>query len=273
MQAGSRIGPEGASIHTDQIDQMGVAMKKLTLLATAALLGISNAGQAADLPVKAPPPPPLPIFSWTGFYIGGNVGAAWTNRHVTDSFSGLEFSRASDAVFVGGGQIGFNYQINAFVLGVEWDVDAVGSNNNRVGNGVLIGGAGPFAVRNSGDRWMSTLAARLGVANDHWLAYIKLGVGEVGVSNFTIANLTTGVSVASGTSRTRTGGMLGLGFEYAFTNNWTAKAEYDVIELSDRSFGVPANAPFLIGDVFTNRGNTVQAFKIGFNYLFGRGGF
>jgi len=248
-------------------------MKKLALLATAAvaLLGLSNAGQAADLPVKAPPPPPPPLFSWTGFYLGGNIGAAWTNRRVTDSFTGFEFARSSDAVFIGGGQIGFNYQINAFVLGVEWDADVVGRNNNRAGNGILIGGAGPFAVTNSGNRWMSTLAARLGVANDHWLAYIKLGVGEVGVSNFTVANLTTGVAVASGTSRTRTGGMVGLGFEYAFTNNWTAKFEYDVIEISDRNFVVPANAPFLVGDVFGSRGNSVQAFKVGFNYLFGRG--
>ena len=53
--------------------------------------------------------------------------------------------------------------------------------------------------------------------------------------------------------------------------NWTMKAEYDYIGLSSRSFIVPAGAPFLVGDVFTNRNSNVQTFKVGFNYLFGRG--
>ena len=64
--------------------------------------------------------------------------------------------------------------------------------------------------------------------------------------------------------------MFGLGFEYAFTNNWTVKAEYDYISLSSRSFVVPVGAPFLVGDVFSNHSSNVQTFKVGFNYLFGR---
>jgi outer membrane immunogenic protein len=247
-------------------------MKKHVLLSTVAIamLVLGHSGQAADMPVKAMPPPPP--FSWTGFYLGGNLGAAWAHTRVNDTFTGLDFSRSSDAVFIGGGQIGYNWQINNFVLGIEWDADAVGSNdNNRVGNGILINGLGPFAVRGSGDRWMSTLAARIGFANDHWLFYAKLGGGEVGVSNFTILNTATGVSVGGNTSRTRTGGMFGLGTEYAFTNNWTAKLEWDYIAINGRSFVVPVGAPFLVGDVFSTRSNSVQAFKVGFNYLFNRG--
>ena len=249
-------------------------MKKHVLLSTVAIamLVLGRSGQAADLPVKAPMPPPPPPFSWTGFYLGGNLGAAWAQRHVTDTFSGLDFSRSSDAVFIGGGQIGYNWQINNFVLGIEWDVDAAGNNdNNRVGNGILIGGLGPFALSGGGDRWITTLAARLGFANDHWLFYVKGGGGEVGVSNFFVTNTVTGVSVGGNTSRTRTGGMFGVGIEYAFTNNWTAKLEYDYIGLSSRSFVVPVGAPFLVGDVFTTRSRNVQEFKVGFNYLFNRG--
>ena len=251
-------------------------VKKHLLLATVAIavLGFCNSALAADMPLKAPPPPPPPPppFSWTGFYIGGNLGAAWGERHVTDRrLNGdvFDFSRSSDAVFIGGGQIGYNWQMNNFVLGIEWDFDGAGS-NNRVGNGILIGNQ-TFALSGGGDRWMSTLAARLGFANDHWLFYAKLGVGEVGVSNFIVTNTTTGVSVGSNTSRSRTGGMFGLGLEYAFTNNWTMKAEYDWIGLSSRSFTVPVGAPFLVGDVFTTH-NNVQTFKVGFNYLFGRTG-
>jgi outer membrane immunogenic protein len=252
-------------------------MKGLRLLATGAvaMLGMLGSAQAADMPVKAMPPPPPPPFSWTGFYLGGNLGAGWARQRVNDTLIGQEFSRSSDAVFIGGGQIGYNWQINQnFVLGIEWDFDAAGSNdNNRVGNGIAIPPfVGTFAVRGGGgDRWMSTIAARLGFANDHWLFYAKLGGGEVGVSNFFITNTATGVSVGSNTSRTRTGGMFGLGIEYAFTNNWTAKLEYDWISVKSRSFVVPVGAPFLVGDVFSTRSNSVQAFKVGFNYLFNRG--
>jgi outer membrane immunogenic protein len=250
------------------------AMRKLFLLATAAVavLGTSNAGRAADMPVKAMPPPLPPPFSWTGFYLGGNIGGAWAERRVDDPFRGVSFSRSSDAVFMGGGQLGFNYQINTVVLGVEWDFDAVGNNDNRVGSGIPILGV-PFAVSRSGDRWLSTLAARLGYANDHWLFYAKLGVGEVGTRNLTITNLNTGVSISGGNLHSRTGAMLGFGLEYAFTNNWTVKAEYDFIDLSSRSFVVPLGARFLVGDVFTSHSNDVQTFKVGFNYLFGRAGY
>jgi outer membrane immunogenic protein len=250
-------------------------MKKLLLLATVAagIAGVSSVGQAADLPVKAPMlPPPPPPFSWTGFYLGGNLGATWAERGVRDAF-GLDFSRSTDAVFMGGGQVGFNYQFNAFVLGIEWDIDALaGNDTNRVGNGILIGGA-PIAVSRAGDRWLSTLAARLGWANDHWLFYAKLGAGEVGVRDITVTNLNTGVSITGGGSRARSGGMIGFGLEYAFTNNWTVKAEYDYIAIKNRSFIIPPGGPILIGgDVFTTNGNNVQAFKVGFNYLFGRFG-
>jgi outer membrane immunogenic protein len=250
-------------------------MKKHVLLSTVAIamLVLGRSGQAADLPVKAPMlPPPPPPFSWTGFYLGGNLGAAWAHQRVNDTFTGLDFSRSSDAVFIGGGQIGYNWQMNNFVLGIEWDFDGAGS-SDRVGNGILIGGLGPFTLNGGGDRWMSTLAARLGFANDHWLFYAKLGVGEVGVSNFIVTNTNTGVSVGSNTSRSRTGGMFGLGLEYAFTNNWTMKAEYDWIGLSSRAFVVPVGAPILGGDVFTTGSSSVQTFKVGFNYLFGRSGY
>jgi outer membrane immunogenic protein len=101
--------------------------KLLLICATAAAIGAVSSVQAADMPLKAPPPPPPPPFSWMGFYIGGNLGAAWGTRHVNDTFTGLDFSRSSDGVFIGGGQIGYNWQMNNFVLGIEWDFDGAGS--------------------------------------------------------------------------------------------------------------------------------------------------
>src|SRR5262245_34756038 len=99
-------------------------MKKylLTVLAAAGLL--SGPAVAADLPMRAAAPVPYvaPVFTWTGFYIGGNVGAAWFERRWNDAAFGLEWSRSSDAKFIGGGQIGYNWQFNNFVIGVEADI-------------------------------------------------------------------------------------------------------------------------------------------------------
>jgi outer membrane immunogenic protein len=80
-----------------------------TLLASAALVAVIAAcpAMAADLSYKAPPLRP-PVFSWTSLYIGGNLGGAWANTTITDSLYGLSFSNGSNAVFVGGGQVGFN---------------------------------------------------------------------------------------------------------------------------------------------------------------------
>jgi outer membrane immunogenic protein len=74
------------------------------------------------MPVKAPPmPPPPPPFTWTGFYIGGNIGAAWAQTHWADSLFGIDWGRTSNTRFIGGGQLGFNYEFagSSFVLGAE----------------------------------------------------------------------------------------------------------------------------------------------------------
>src|SRR6478735_3829296 len=98
-------------------------MKKLLLACTALTLLFGGSALAADLrrPAYTPPPPP-PVYSWTGFYIGGNLGGAWARGSVNDSLFGL--SASSDrSGFIGGGQLGVNYQFSNIVLGAEWDFD------------------------------------------------------------------------------------------------------------------------------------------------------
>src|SRR3954468_8663067 len=95
--------------------------------ATAALataVAISMAANADDLPRAAPVPGPAPVyapppFTWTGLYVGGHVGGAWAHRGISDARFGLDFGRSSDGVFIGGAQVGYNYQFNTFVLGAE----------------------------------------------------------------------------------------------------------------------------------------------------------
>jgi len=249
-------------------------MRKLIKAAAvvSAMLAISTGSNAADLPMKAPMvAAPLPVlFTWTGFYLGGNIGGAWTTRRLTDSVFGIDFSRSSDGVFIGGGQIGYNWQVAPnFVLGIEGDIDGI-ANKSR-GTSAVVPGVGTIAATGNADgNWVSTIAARFGYANDHWLFYGKAGGGWVnGSGNVTLANLTTGNSITFAGDGTRSGYLLGGGIEYAITNNWTIKGEYDYLGLSgSRSFLVPVGSPFLVGDTFTRNGRNFQMFKFGVNYLF-----
>jgi outer membrane immunogenic protein len=241
-------------------------MKK-TLLATTALVALAVPALAADMRVRTAPPAPAPvaIFNWTGCYIGGNVGGARLKRELTDNFTGQEWSRTGDGVFIVGGQLGCNYQFTNIVLGAEWDFDWGGDNDG--GRSVVIGGT---TFRASVDnKWMSTLAARFGFTAGALLFFGKVGIGWVKVDDITITNVDTGNSFVGNGSHTAHGPMFGVGLEYGFTNNWSIKAEYDHIRISDRTFTVvDGRFPALVGDSFTSR-RGVQQLKFGLNYRFG----
>jgi outer membrane immunogenic protein len=247
-------------------------MKKLSLAVLTAAALVSAPAFAADMrmPAKAPPPIMAPIFTWTGFYLGGNIGAAWTSNVVRESFFGNEWGRTSEARFIGGGQIGYNWQFNQFVLGIEGDIDGI-VNKSRTSNAIFIPAIGStIAVNgNGGGNWISTIAGRFGFAVDRTLFYGKAGYGWVnGSGTVTVANLTTGASYSIGGDGTRSGWLVGGGIEYALNNNWTLKGEFDYLGLNHgRSFVVPAGN-FLAGDTFTTRGRNVSMVKFGFNYLF-----
>jgi len=124
----------------------------------------------------------------------------------------------------------------------------------------------------SNDTRIATLAARFGFAADRALFYGKVGGGWVGNNGFTLTDLTTGQVFTGETSRTLSGWMVGAGLEYAFTDNWSAKFEYDYIGLGGRSFTLPGIIiPALAGDTITSDHN-VQLIKLGINYRFGWGG-
>src|SRR5258705_5599188 len=127
---------------------------------------------AADICARTPAYAFAP-FSWTGFYIGGNIGGAWGRGNVTDSLLGLNFGDVNNnGAFIAGGQLGFNYQFSNFVLGFEGDFDWASNTNNTAaaGNGVLVpaGGAIPVASHN---RTITTLASPFGGKYYHWLFY------------------------------------------------------------------------------------------------------
>jgi outer membrane immunogenic protein len=231
------------------------------------------AGQAlaADLPPAAPPPrapavyvpPAPPPFSWTAFYIGGNLGAGWNHGNLTDP-AGNTWGTTSNATFVGGGQVGGNLQFNALVVGIEADFDWFANNNNS-GNGVTV--ANTTLQGSLNGRWVTTVTGRLGVAIDRVLLYGKGGGAWAGANNLTVLDVPSGASVAFGTSNNNTGWTAGAGVEWAFVDNVSARLEYDYVGLSNNSFTVPAGY-FLAGDTISTSSRNIQMLTLGINVLF-----
>ena len=249
-----------------------------TATSLSVLVAATMAARAADMPLKtkAPPLPPAPLpssFTWTGFYIGANIGGAWPHETVTDSMFRMNFGNGNgNGSFIGGGEAGFNYQIGKFVVGVEGDIDGV-SGNNKMGTAVFIPALGQTFRVDSNDRWIATAAARLGVTvTDRLLLYGKAGGGWVGDSGFMVTDVTTGLTTTTLKNNNDTGGwVVGAGLEWAFANNLTAKVEYDYLGLHGQSVTIPATSAVLPGDTFNTGTHNVQMLKVGLNYLFNWG--
>lgn len=218
------------------------------------------AAQAADLPrrteaYKAPVVVPAPVFNWTGFYIGANIGAGWSRADISGS-NGNGLGTNTDATFIGGGQMGYNWQINNWVLGIEGTLDGIAS-NGKTSNNVVIG-ANTYNGSVSAN-WTSTLAARLGFAIDNVLIYGKGGGGWVGWDG-TVNWVNNGTSVSG--SKSQGGWMAGVGAEWAFSRNWTAKVEYNYLGLNGQGVGTINGVSWQVDNP------RVQTFTVGVNYLF-----
>jgi outer membrane immunogenic protein len=196
-----------------------------TALATA---GIS-AASAADLPSRAAPLAPVfapvPVFTWTGFYVGGQVGYGW-NANDNDFVlpggfvvQGGDFGDEGDG-FLAGVHAGYNVQLGSFVVGVEGDIEGVFGDDDDddlviTRDGVVFTNYG-FAG-NALD-WQGSIRARAGFAFDRALIYATGG--------FAFAGLSDGFGIVGDDDDTLTGWTLGAGVEYAFTNNLTTRLEY-----------------------------------------------
>jgi outer membrane immunogenic protein len=229
-----------------------------SLIALTAVTG--GTAVAADLSprpyVKAPIPAPLPVFTWTGFYIGANIGGAWAGGDFRNNTTGASVGIGSSGAFIGGGQLGYNYQINHIVLGIEGTVDGIAANNKQVGN--IVVPPNTFNVVGHAT-WDATIAGRLGYAADNWLFYAKGGGAWVGFDG-TVNNLTNGLSVQR--SASQGGWMAGGGVEWAFAPSWSAKLEYDYLGINGEQIGTNT------GTTFTLHNPHVQQVTVGVNYLF-----
>jgi outer membrane immunogenic protein len=221
------------------------------------------AAQAADQSVAAPPRAPSSYYpdayyptglDWTGFYVGLEVGGGWANASWTDPFSGLRNSPKSSTA-LGGGQIGANWQRDAVVFGIEADLDWIdvsGATTDAAGN-----------VNGISAHWVSTVTGRLGYAFNRWLVYGKGGfaVGSERDKIVTPGGLT---AANSGTS-TQYGWTAGAGAEFALDRNWSARFEYDFIDLPSNSVTVSGTG---LGTSPLTVSYTIQKLIAGINYRF-----
>jgi outer membrane immunogenic protein len=217
------------------------------------------AAQAADLP-PAPRPSYVapvayapPVYNWTGFYVGGNIGGGFANSSWSDPFGGPNNTFSKDG-FIGGGQIGANYQFNWLVVGIEGDFDWTGlkaTGSDSLGNSI-----------NTKTEWTSTVTGRVGAAFDRLLVYGKGGVAFA-EDQSSLADIAGGTA---SDSFMRTGWTAGAGLEYAFAQNWTAKVEYDYLGFGSETVSLPTVA---FPGYSSNASLNVQEVKAGINFKFG----
>lgn len=236
-------------------------------VAVCAVLGV-GAASAADLAVKAMPyAGPASAFGWTGCYVGAHAGAGVLHDQGFQNV-GLAGDRHGTGGLAGG-QLGCNYQTGMLVLGIEgegfWSGMRVNVDQFGSGNTVLLN----QTIKN---KWDYDVAARIGIAFDRALVYGKAGWVAAGFDwNASESNFCgIGCSNTTRGSATLDGLLIGLGLEYAFTNNWTTKFEYDYLGFGSKNVVFTSNCP--INCVLLTQTQNVSAdkhiFKVGLNYLF-----
>jgi opacity protein-like surface antigen len=217
---------------------------------------VARAGGIYKAPVKAVVAGPAPV-NWTGFYLGANVGTLWAPSHWSNlDGDPTDLGRVNPfaAGFLGGGQIGVNYQYGNWVFGLEADADG------STANGAKSCPNGFLATCHANVHWTATFAGRLGFAWNRTLFFAKGGAAWSEATYEGSSNI-TGLTFATVTD-TRVGWMVGGGFEYALNSNWSAKAEYNFMDFGTR------NLTFSNGE-FADIRLEAHAVKIGVNYRFG----
>jgi outer membrane immunogenic protein len=201
----------------------------LTSLVAAALLASMAAAPAADLPT-APPPyraPGLvavPLHSWTGYYIGAQLGYGWGPSSGTQNADGTFFPVVPHSIdsrgALAGGHIGFNYQTEALVVGAEADIEA----SNLNGSTAIVAFDQTYFFNVKADT-LASVRGRVGWAQDRLMLY---GTGGVAWGHVTTPPL-------NALDGWRTGWTAGAGAEYALPRSWSAKIEYRYTDLGRAS--------------------------------------
>jgi len=221
-------------------------MKKSLFAAVAAFMFAGGSAVAADLPAKAPyyKAPPAAYYNWSGFYIGVHAGVAWADVDWGNVSLTGEPVRTSDQSWLAGGHVGYNYQIGSIVFGVEGTISGTDLSDTFKSK------VNPAVTYTSEIDWIATAAARLGVAWDRSLIYVK---GGGAWAHLTTSGLNPPIADAFSLDGTRSGWVVGGGVEFLVTNNFVFGVEYNHIDLGsfDRSGTTKLGLGFTIKDIDT----------------------
>jgi outer membrane immunogenic protein len=224
-------------------------MMRALLISTVSALALTTSAFAADLPNTKEPapflPPPPPVFSWTGFYVGINAGLSAGNFNQNEYYDGgYDYSDSSrSSGFSGGGQVGFNYQFaNNIVIGVEADFQG----STLKGTYYNEGYNGYSAQYGTKLQWWGTARGRIGYAFGNILPYVTGGFayGHTNTS-YTYSNGSYYSSASFG--GTHGGWTAGAGVEYALTHNLTMKIEYLYTDLGTQYSSDPYGYGYTYG--------------------------
>ena len=235
----------------------------------AAITVAAAPASAADMAVKAPPPAPLPvIYNWSGFYIGGNGGWGQSRNcwdfvddgvFVLGTFAEGCSERSGGVV---GGQIGYRWQANQWVFGVEAQGDWADLSQHARQP------VRSYALLRTKTDGIGLFTGQIGYAWNAALLYVKGGAAVTSNRSSILDNLNFGAELASASS-TRWGGVVGVGFEYGFAPNWSVGLEYDRLFMGDANNTFNFAAP-LAGVVLNNRvSQDVDMVTLRVNYRFG----
>ena len=255
-------------------------MRKLLLAATGLIVFVAAPALAADIsmPVKAPFMPPPPVFSWTGFYLGVNVGGTWMDNDASYSqafVTGPNAVNLQSSGIIGGGQIGANWQTGMFVLGVEADIDGRHLNDAATISPFVAAPTSQVTLAQT-ENWVGTVRGRVGIAQGQVLFYGTGGLafGDVQHSYTQFVTTNPAQTLGASDSRTATGWAAGGGIEWAFWNNMTLGVEYLHVDLGRTTLALPT-ATVVAGLRFPASSATFSdqsdIFRVKLNWLFNAG--
>jgi outer membrane immunogenic protein len=259
MRGISRGGCDTGTCHVGT--WTGLMSKALFAVAMGACVVVTAPALAADVggPFPGYMPVAAPVFTWTGFYAGLNLGGGTATATSTDpTFGGSSSSSATGVI--GGGQIGGNVQEGSFVWGLE--LDGQGSWQSKTTNANLFGVA---LSETDSIPWFATVRGRLGYAlMPGWLVYATAGGAWID-AKATVTASVPGFSASTGWETSHAGWVAGVGLESAINPNWSWKIEYIYIDTG--TFSTSVN-PFGLGNVPLNVRIQDSIGRIGVNYRF-----
>ena len=235
------------------------------LIAIGSTIAFSQIAVGADLPVKAPVAPVIVPYSWTGFYVGGHLGYGFDKSstgitgntpaiNVLTSLGTIPNSLAIDPDgWLAGVQLGYNYQIQRFVVGIEADLSLtdIDGNASVTNPGPVL----PFARYTTSAeqrmKWFGTVRGRLGFTPLNNLMIFATGGLAFGrieyAGNINRSAILVNFNIPGSDTATKTGWTVGGGVEYALTNRWSVKGEYLYYDLGNETLtGVQTPPPIIL---------------------------